>query len=179
MEKKRRKNAIAGVWMAGLLIGSVFLYGTGTTLADTRTQTTAEGLCRSLGYVSDTASWAHCVLLNNGSLEKPPFAYGAEIPRATIIPLAKMTFLALSRTPAAQPQSYQSMSEAEQRAKAIQRELRKLQREQASQQFNHKLIEYGLRLMMGDKTESGRVNRKPVTCFAQPNGAGGYIVNCD
>jgi hypothetical protein len=157
---------------------SVFLsIGVGTTFAKADEQKAPEQLCRSLGYTDQTILWARCVSLNGGELERPPYAYKPDTGR-DMVALATMTFLAPSNSTTFQPQKNQSLLQSERRAKEIEQALRAHRRDQADHALNLELIKHGLNLMTGHQSTNTRNNERPVTCFAQSNNVGGYIVNC-
>jgi hypothetical protein len=71
--------------------------------------------------------------------------------------------------------------QAERQALKIQRQMRAEAETQCrNQATNQWLMEFGLQLMQGGSPSNNNHQRRaPITCFAQPNGVGGYIVNCD
>jgi hypothetical protein len=67
---------------------SVFLsIGVGSTFAKADEQKTPEELCQSLGYTDQTASWAQCVLQNDGDLTRRPSSFRVDRERETLAPL--------------------------------------------------------------------------------------------
>jgi hypothetical protein len=114
--------------------------------------------CRDMGYTIGSKYHQHCVY------EETNGKYGRRKISADIESNARIKKL-----------------QAERRALEIQRRMRaEAEKQRRNQATNQWLMEFGLQLMQrGSPSNNNHQRRAPITCFAQPDGVGGYIVNCD